>query len=120
MAAELGDEFQLSRALTQGMLPLVWDSRSPGDRLKSYVALYVREEVQQESLVRNIGSFSRFLEAISFSHGAVLNLTQVARECQVSRKTVAGYVEVLEDLLLSFRLTVFARRARQPSEVLLV
>ena len=53
---------------------------------------------------------------VSFSHAAVLNISNVARECQIERKTVAAYIEVLEDLLLSFRLPIFTRRARrQPS-----
>jgi predicted AAA+ superfamily ATPase len=69
--------------------------------------------VQLEGLVRNVGSFARFLEAMSFSHGAVLNLSNVSRECQVSRKTVEGYVEILEDLLLGYRLPVFSRRAKR-------
>jgi predicted AAA+ superfamily ATPase len=43
----------------------------------------------------------------------VLNVSNVARECQIERKTVAGYIEVLEDLLLAFRVPVFARRARR-------
>jgi hypothetical protein len=48
----------------------------------------LKEEVQMEGLVRNIGNFARFLEAISFSHGSVLNISNVARECEVERKTV--------------------------------
>jgi predicted AAA+ superfamily ATPase len=66
-----------------------------------------------EGLTRNVGNFARFLEAVSFSHGAVLNVSNVARECQMERKTAAGYVEILEDLLLSFRLPVFTKRARR-------
>lgn len=50
---------------------------------------------------------------MSFSHGTVLNVSHVARECEVGRRTVAGYVEVLEDLLLAFRVPVFSRRARR-------
>ena len=63
--------------------------------------------------MRNIGAFARFLEAISFSHGSLLNLAEVARECQVGRKTVEGYLGILEDLLLSFRVPVFTRRAKR-------
>jgi uncharacterized protein len=66
-----------------------------------------------EALVRDVGAFARFLEAISFSHGSMLNLAEVARECQVSRKTVEGYLGILEDLLLAFRLPVFRRRAQR-------
>jgi predicted AAA+ superfamily ATPase len=113
LAAELGDAFDFDRALTQGLVPLIWESPRPGEALKAYVGLYLKEEVQLEGLVRQIGSFARFLEAVSFSHAGLLNLSEVARECQVSRKTVEGYVEVLEDLLLAFRLPVFTRRAQR-------
>ncbi len=113
MAAELGSRFDLGRALTQGLVPLVWDSAQPDDTLRAYAGLYLREEVQAEGLVRQVGDFARFLEAISFSHAAVLNLTAIARECQVGRKTAEGYLEILEDLLLGFRLPVFTRRAQR-------
>lgn len=66
-----------------------------------------------EGAVRNIGAFSRFLEAVSFSHGSILNVSEVARECQVKRKTVDNYLAVLNDLLLSFRIPVFSRRAKR-------
>lgn len=113
MAAELGDAFNLPRALKIGLVPLVWTAPDPEATLRAYAALYLREEVQAEALVRNIGAFSRFLEAISFSHGSLLNLAEVARECQVGRKTVEGYLDILEDLLLSFRVPVFTRRAKR-------
>ncbi|MGD2124041.1 MAG: DUF4143 domain-containing protein [Gemmatimonadota bacterium] len=110
LAAELPD-FELGRALAEGTVPLVRMAPDPADALRAYVGLYLEEEVKVEGWVRNIGDFSRFLEAISFSHGQVLNVSNVARECQVQRKTVEGYLEVLEDLLLGFRLPVFSRRA---------
>ncbi len=113
MAAELGAGFDMQRALQIGLVPLVWNAPDPAATLRAYAALYLREEVQAEALVRNVGAFARFLEAVSFSHGSLLNLAEVARECQVSRKTVEGYLEILEDLLLSFRLPVFTRRAKR-------
>lgn len=113
MAAELGERFRLEDALRLGLLPIVLSAGDPAETLRAYNGLYIREEVQMEGLVRNVGSFTRFLEAISFSQGAVLNLANVARECQVNRKTVEGYLEILEDLLLSFRVPVFTRRARR-------
>jgi hypothetical protein len=95
------------------MLPVVWAADDPGAVLEAYNALYLHEEVQQESLVRNIGAFARFLQAMSLSHASVLNLANVSREAQASRKTVEGYLQILEDLLLGFRLEVFTRRARR-------
>ncbi len=113
MAVELGKKFNLVSALKQGLVPLVVSAAEAHSVLKSYIALYIREEVQMEGLVRNIGNFSRFLEAISFSHGAALNISNVARECEVERKAVEGYLTILEDLLLSFRIPVFTKRAKR-------
>ncbi len=113
MAAELKERFNLENALQTGMLPVVLNSPDPSAALHAYVDMYLREEIQMEGLTRNIGNFSRFLEAISFSHSAVLNMSNVARECQVERKVVEGYIGILEDLLLAFRLPVFTRRAKR-------
>jgi predicted AAA+ superfamily ATPase len=112
MAAELG-RFDFNAALTRGLLPLVVAGERPDDVLRAYASLYLDEEVRLEGWARNVGAFARFLEAVSFSHAAVLNVANVARECQVERKTVAAYLEVLEDLLLSFRVPVFTRRAKR-------
>lgn len=113
MAAELGTRFKLGTALQQGMLPVVWGADDPISVLEAYNALYLYEEVQTEGLARNIGAFARFLQAMSFSHASVLNLANVSREAQVSRKTIEGYLEILEDLLLGFRLEVFSKRAKR-------
>lgn len=113
MASELKESFSLVESLQIGLVPLITSSPKPAETLASYVALYLREEVQMEGIVRNIGAFNRFLEAVSFSHGSILNVSEVARECQVKRKTVDNYLAVLDDLLLSFRVPVFTRRAKR-------
>ena len=112
MAAEL-PAFDLDRALRIGLLPLVMGAPDPADVLDAYASLYLDQEVRAEGLTRNISGFTRFLEAVSFSHGAQLNVAAVARECEVERKVVSGYVGILEDLLLAFRLPVFRRRAKR-------
>jgi predicted AAA+ superfamily ATPase len=113
MAAELGGAFSLEGALRHGMLPVVVGSEDRDAQIQAYSGIYLREEVQAEGLVRNVGSFARFLEAASFSHGAVLNLANVSRECQVKRATLEGYISILEDLLLAWRLPVFSRKAKR-------
>lgn len=112
-ATELAGRFDLSHAIRFGLLPSVWTVPDPGSYLKSYVATYLREEVQQEALVRNLASFSRFLEAASFSQGSVLNVQSVAADSGVNRKTVENHFDLLEDLLLAVRLPVFGRRAKR-------
>jgi predicted AAA+ superfamily ATPase len=113
IAAELGEDFDLKRALQFGCLPMAVTSDQPQDYLKSYAATYLREEVQQEGVARNLGAFSRFIEVASFSQGSVLNMAAVARECGVSAKVVEDYFSILEDLLIAMRLPIFSRRAKR-------
>lgn len=112
-AAELGGDFDLARATRFGTLPFACTTERPQDYLASYVSTYLREEVQQEGLTRNLAAFGRFLEAASFSQGSVLNMSAVARECGVHGKVAEGYFGILEDLLIAVRIPVFARRAKR-------
>jgi len=113
MAAELGNLFSLEKVLKYGLLPLIWSANDPQDALNAYHGLYLREEVQMEAMVRDIGNFSRFLEIISFSHASILSISNISRDCEVGRKAIEGYINVLEDLLLSFKINVFTKRAKR-------
>lgn len=112
-AGELGSDFQLDHNMKLGMLPIVLDSPHPQEVLRAYAGVYLKEEVQAEGVVRNVGDFARFLETMSFSQGGVINASNIARECQIARKTVESYLLILEDLLLSFRLETFRRKAKR-------
>jgi len=110
---ELGNDFDLKQSLRFGHLPSVYTEQDPEDYLESYVRTYLEEEVRQEGLTRNLAAFSRFLEAASFSQGAVLNISTVARECAVERKVVEHYFSILVDLLIAYRLPIFSKRAKR-------
>lgn len=114
---EIGDQFDLSRALHYGLLPVAITHQDPKLYLESYVQTYIQEEVLQESLTRNIGAFTRFLEAASFSQGQVLNTSEIARELGINRLVVASYFNILEDLLIASRLPVFNKRAKRKTIV---
>lgn len=111
--SEVVNHMDFTKAFQHGLLPLIIFSEDPEDTLNTYISLYIREEVQYEGLVRNIGNFSRFLEVISFSHASLLNVSNVARECGVERKVVENYISILEDILLATRLQVFSKRAKR-------
>lgn len=112
-AVELGKDFSLAHSLRFGQLPSVYVETDPQAYLESYVQSYLREEVQQEGLTRNLGAFSRFLEAASFSQGASLNISAVASDCGVDRKLAENYFLILEDLLLAMRIPPFTKRAKR-------
>lgn len=112
-AGELGSQFSLQRALEIGMVPLIVLSEHPEEVLKTYAGIYLKEEVYAESLVRKIDDFARFLEVISFSHANQVNISNIARECEISRKTIENYLQILQDLLLAFTIPIFSQRAQR-------
>ncbi len=112
-AGELESFFELKRNLRLGMLPIVLDSSNPEEVLRAYAGIYLKEEVQSEGIVRNVGDFARFMETMSFSHASLINASNVARECQIARKTVDSYIQILEDLMLAFYLYPFHKKAKR-------
>lgn len=112
-AVELGAAFDLARSVRLGHLPTAQTADDPGRYLAGYVGTYLREEVMAEALTRNLDAFTRFLTAASFSQASVLSVATVARESGINRKTVEGYFDLLDDLLIAFRLPVFQRRSKR-------
>ena len=110
--SELGGDFELDAALESGTIPLVWVSDERRAVLESYVQLYLREEIRAEALVRNLPGFARFLPIAALYHGEVVNVSGIARDCGVARTTVQGYLDILEDTLLAFRLPAFEAKLR--------
>lgn len=110
---ELGESFDLKHALTLGMLPATYTYDDPEGYLATYVTTYLREEVQQEGLTRNMSAFGRFLEIASFSQGSTVNYTEIAREVGIDRQMVQSYFGILKDLLLSHSLPAFTKRAKR-------
>lgn len=112
-AHELGGDFDMAKFVRWGGLPRACSLPDPEPFLHSYVASWLREEVLQEGLSRNIAAFGRFLEAASLAQGSLLNMASVARDCAVSAKVAEGYFQILDDLLIGFRLPAFTRRAKR-------
>lgn len=110
---ELCKDFSLTHSLQYGHLPQTFNTKDPQGYLESYIMTYLKEEVQQEGLTRNLGDFHRFLEVASFSQGSLINFSEIARECSIHRKVVENYFTILEDLLIGVRLNVFSKKAKR-------
>ena len=110
---ELGKDFDIKKSLHYGHLPSAYSEKNPKKYLESYVKTYLDEEIRQEGLTRNLSAFSRFLESASFSQGSVLNISSISRECGVERKVVENYFNILEDLLIAYKLPVFTRKSKR-------
>ncbi len=112
-AVEQREAFNLRDSVQLGHLPARFSESDPAKYLKDYVQTYLREEVMQEGLTRNIGHFAHFLEVASFSQGATTNTSAVAREANIERSVAENYFSILEDLLIAVRLPVFSRKAKR-------
>ena len=109
---ELGADFKLDDVLRYGSIPLVWTAEERREVLESYTQLYLREEIRAEAVVRNLPGFVRFLPVAALLHGQTLNVTGIARDAGVARTTVSGYLDVLEDTLLTWRLPAYEAKLR--------
>lgn len=112
-AIELGKDFSLKRSLEFGCLPQVYVLDDPKAYLESYINTYLKEEVLQEGLTRNLSAFARFLEIVSLSVGSPVNTSEIARDVAIDRKVIENYFTILEDMMIGIRLPVFSRRAKR-------
>ena len=112
-SAELGADFDLRRVLNYGFLPPVLRDGDPGERVESYVADYLKEEIAAEGMVRSLPAFSDFLEAASLADTEMVSFTNVAQDCGVSAHTAKAYYGILEDTLIGRFLPAYRKRPKR-------
>lgn len=112
---ELGRFFNLDIILQFGSLPALFkqDKKSIKRTLKAYSTTYLRQEIFDEALVRNLSAFSRFVEIAADSSGEIINYSNIARETGVASKTIKEYYQILEDTLIAFRLNPYLKSVRK-------
>ena len=106
-------DFDLMRALNHGLLPRHYLSKNPEKLISAYIGSYLRDEIMAEAKIRNISSFSRFLEAAAFSNGEIVNYTNIAAECGVSAPTIKEYFQILEDTLTGRFLPSYQKKPKR-------
>jgi len=108
VSAEIPD-YNLERAIQNGMIPRHYMVANARNRLKSYIELYLKEEIIEEAVVQNVDDFVRFLEVAAISDGEMLNYENVAADCRVSANTVKSYYKILCDTLLGFEVPAYSK-----------
>src|SRR5438105_3761311 len=112
-AAELNFDFDAEQVLRFGLLPQIQsDPDFAVDALEAYVSNYLREEIQQEALMRRLDCFARFLQVAALMNGHITNTAGIARDASVARPTVQGYFETLSDTLIGYWLQAWRRHAK--------
>ena len=112
-AMEIGAEFDLEKLLNHGTLPNHYQSKNPRLAIKSYIDDYLRTEILEEGLTRNLPVFADFLRVAAIGDTAVLNISNVARESGVSTATARGYYDILQDTLSATLLPAYTHRQKR-------
>ncbi len=108
VSAEIPD-FDIDHAVSFGMIPSHYLAKNPERRLSAYIQVYLKEEIKEEALVRNLDAFQRFLEVAALTDGEIVNNNNIAQDCGVSATTVSAYFDILEDTLIGYRIPAFAK-----------
>ncbi|MEK6558076.1 MAG: AAA family ATPase [Candidatus Margulisiibacteriota bacterium] len=106
-------EFNLYHALNRGLLPKIYQSERYDGLLKAYISDYLKEEILEEALTRNISAFSQFLDVMSLSNGEIINYKNIARDCGVSAPTVKEYFQILVDTLLGYYVPAYTKTIKR-------
>ena len=101
--------FDIDRAVTYGMIPSHYLAKNPSRLLAGYIDVYLKEEIKEEALVRNLDAFHRFLEVAALTDGEIINNNNIAQECGVHATTVNSYFDILEDTLIGYRIPAYTK-----------
>lgn len=106
-------DFQIDRAVQNGMIPRHYMVEDATKRLSGYVKVYLDEEIREEGEVRELDAFERFMEVAAICDGEMLNYANIASDCGVSAKTVKSYFQILYDTLIGYEIPAFRKEIKR-------
>ena len=112
VSAEIPD-FDLGHALNNGMLPRHYLVENATNRIQAYIGDYLQQEIVEESIVRRLEAFTRFLQVAALSNAEIINYTNIAQDCGVSSKSVKEYFSILEETMLGFFLPAYTKAIKR-------
>ena len=106
-------DFQIDKAVQNGMIPRHYLVDDATDRLEAYVDVYLREEIRDEAAVQNVEAFERFMEVAAITNGEMINYTNIASDCGVAAKTVKAYYQILKDTLMGYEIPAYTKAVKR-------
>lgn len=108
-------EWTIENRLAYGSLPgvVTAEERDRPLILQSYSAIHLEEEIKREALVKDWGSFLRFLRLAAVESGNILNYTAISNETGISSPTVKSHYQLLEDMYIGFFVSAFSKSQRK-------
>jgi len=112
VSAEIPD-FELYKAIQNGMLPRHYTTQNPQRRMQAYIGDYLNEEIRAEALSRNLLSFTRFMEIAAQCSGEMIVYKNIAQDCGVSANTVKEYFQILEQTMIGYLISGFTATTKR-------
>jgi predicted AAA+ superfamily ATPase len=112
VSSEIPD-FDLIRAINNGLLPRHYDATNPQRMISAYIGNYLRDEIITEARLRDAGTFARVLEVAALTNGEMVNYTNIASDSGVSATTVKEYFQIMEETLIGRYLPSFQKRPKR-------
>ncbi len=106
-------KIDLLTILKLGTIPGIIYEENPVMALRAYVDTYLKEEIQQEALVRKLEKFFRFLDLAAQLNGETINFKKFARQLAISDKTASDYFQILVDTMLVIQLPGWDRSIKK-------
>ncbi|MBX2898576.1 MAG: ATP-binding protein [Cyclobacteriaceae bacterium] len=106
-------DFDLMRALNNGLLPRHYDADDADQLISAYIGSYLEDEIIAETKIRNAETFSRFLDKAAFSNGEIVNYTNIAADCGVSSPTIKEYFNILNETMIGYFLPSFQKKPKR-------
>ena len=100
-------DFDVVKAVNNGMLPRHYLINDPWNRLEGYIGNYLQQEIEAEALLRNLSTFSRFLEVAALTDGEIVNYQSIATDCGVSANTIKAYFDILQETMIGYYIPAF-------------
>ena len=105
--------FDFIKAVNHGLLPQHYLSSNPRKKLQAYIGNYLQEEIREEAQLRNLRTFTRFLDIAALTNGEIVNFTNIAADCGVSSPTVKEYFSILEETMFGYFVPAFTKTVKR-------
>ena len=111
-ARAAAEEAALARHVTFGGYPAAWTAEHPERVLDRLVQAFLERDASDFFRIRRPDAMNRLLALAARQVGNLVNVSEWATLCGVSRDTIGEYLQILEDAHLVLRLPVYAAGKR--------
>ncbi|MBI2073121.1 MAG: DUF4143 domain-containing protein [Gemmatimonadetes bacterium] len=108
--AAFGSASLSHRLLRGGLPPFFLADDLPEADLQEWMDAYWARDIQKLFRLERRQSFQRFVELLLAASGGLFEATRFARDCEVSRTTIANYLGVLEATFVAHVIRPFTTR----------